>query len=62
MKLSLDSVYFHNHFMAYEVERTDDRAAVLHHDLPWHGVLHIVQKKGKKFIVEKDTSCIEDTF
>ena len=57
----LETLYFHNHFMAYEVERSDNKAVVLHHDLPWHGVLHVVQKNGKKFIVEKDTSCIEDT-
>ena len=46
--------------MVYEVEMTDTRAVVLPHDLPWDGVLHIVQKNGKKFIVEKDTSCIKD--
>ena len=50
----------HHHFMAYEVERTDHKAVVLCHDLQWYGVLHIVQKNGKKFIVEKDTCCIED--
>ena len=36
------------------------KAVVLRHDLQWYGVLHIVQKNGKKFIVEKDTCCIED--
>ena len=45
----------------YKVERTDNRPAVLCHDLPWHGLLHIVQKNGEKFILEKDTSCIKDT-
>ncbi|XP_068678521.1 uncharacterized protein [Montipora capricornis] len=55
----LETLCFHNHFMAYEVERSDKKAVVLHHDLPWHGVLHVVKKNGKKFIVEKDTS-IED--
>ena len=57
----LETLCFHNHFMAYEAERSDNKAVVLHHDLPWHGVLHVVKKNGKKFIVEKDTSCIEDT-
>ena len=47
--------------MAYEVERTDNRAVVLRYDLPWYGMLHVVQKNGKKFMVEKDTSYIEDT-
>lgn len=44
----------------YEVERNDKKAVVLQHDLPWHGVLHVVKKDGKKFILEKDKSCIED--
>ena len=57
----LETLCFHNRFMAYEVERSDNKAVVLHYDLPWHGVLHVVKKNGKKFIVEKDTSCIEDT-
>ena len=57
----LETISFHNPFMAYEVEITDNRAVVLRHDIPWHGVSHIVQENGKKFIVEKDTSCIEDT-
>ena len=57
----LETISFHNHFMAYEVERTDNRAVVLRRGLTWHGVFHIFQKNGKKFIVEKDTSCIEDT-
>ena len=57
----LEALYFRSHFMAYEVERSDNKAVVLHHDLPWYGVLHVVKKNGKKFIVEKDTSCIEDT-
>ncbi|CAH3115461.1 unnamed protein product [Porites lobata] len=56
----LATLSFHHHFMAYEVERTDHKAVVLRHDLQWYGVLHIVQKNGKKFIVEKDTCCIED--
>ena len=56
----LASLSFHNHFMAYEVERTVHKAVVLHHDLPWYGVLHIVQKNGKTLIVEKDTCCIEN--
>ena len=57
----LEALYFRSHFMAYEVERSDNKAVVLHHDLPWHGVLHVVKKNEKKFIVEKDTSCVEDT-
>ena len=48
----LETLCFHNHFVAYEVERSDNKAVVLYHDLPWHGVLHVVQKNGKKFIVE----------
>ena len=44
----LEAISFHNHFMAYEVERTDNKAVVLRHDLPWHGMLHIVQKNGKE--------------
>ena len=56
----LATLSFHHHFMAYEVGRTDHKAVVLRHDLQWYGVLHIVQKNGKKFIVEKDTCCIED--
>ena len=56
----LATLSFHHHFMAYEVERTDHKAVVLRHDLQWYGVLLIVQKNGKKFIVEKDTCCIED--
>ena len=56
----LATLSFHHHFMAYEVDRTDHKAVVLRHDLQWYGVLHIVQKNGKKFIVEKDTCCIED--
>ena len=31
--------------MACEVERSDKKAVVLHHDLPWHGVLHVIKKK-----------------
>ena len=57
----LEALCFHNHFMAYEVERSDNKAVVLNHDLQWHGVLHVIQKNGKKFIVEKDTSGVEDT-
>ena len=49
----LETISFHSYFMAYEVERTNNRAVVLRHDLPWHGVLHIVQKNGKKFIWRK---------
>ena len=46
--------------MAYEVERTDRRVVVLRSDLQWFGVLPVVLKNDRKFIVEKDTSCIED--
>ena len=53
----LETISFHNHFMAYEVEITYNRAVVLRHDIPWHGVSRIVHENGKKFIVEKDTSC-----
>ena len=56
----LETISFYSHFVAYEVKRTDNSAVFFHHDLPWHGVLHFVPKNGKKFIVEKDTSCIED--
>ena len=35
----LETISFHNPFMAYEVEITDNRAVVLRHDIPWHGVL-----------------------
>ena len=55
--IELETVPFHNHFMAYEVERTENRAVDLRHDL----LGHIIQKNGKKFIVQKDTSCIQDT-
>ena len=57
----LETISFHNDFMAYEVEKTDNRAVVVRHDISWHGMLHIVQKNSKKFIVKKDTSCIENT-
>lgn len=44
----LETLCFHNHFIASDVDRSDNKAVVLRHDLPWH-------------VVEKDTSCIEDT-
>ena len=46
--------------MAYEIERKDIRVVVSWINLPWYGVLNVILKNGKKFIVEKDTSCIED--
>ena len=46
----------------YEVERTDYKAVVLCHDLPWYGVLHIVQKNGKKFIVEREKHVVLKTY
>ena len=55
--IELETISFHNHFMANEVERTENRAVDLRHDL----LGHIIQKNGKKFIVQKDTSCIQDT-
>lgn len=55
--IELETISFHNHFMEYEVERTENRAVDLRHDL----LGHIIQKNGKKFIVEKDSSCIQDT-
>ena len=56
----LETLSFHKHFMAYEVERTDGRVVVLRSDLQWFGVLPVVLKNDKKFVVEKGTSCIED--
>lgn len=44
----LETLCFHNHFMACEVERNDKKAVVFHHDLPWHGVLHVVKKKWQE--------------
>lgn len=34
MRTELETIFFHNQFMAYEVETTDNRAAVIRHDLP----------------------------
>lgn len=44
----LETLCFHNHFMVCEVERSDKKAVVFHHDLPWHGVLHVVKKKWQQ--------------
>ena len=55
--IELETISFHNRFMAYEVERTENRVVDLRHDL----LGHIIQKNGKKFIVEKNTPCIQDT-
>ena len=41
--------------MAYEIEREDTRVVVSWSNLPWYGVLNVILKNGKKFIVEKDT-------
>ena len=56
----LETLTFHKQYMAYEIEREDTRVVVSWINLPWYGVLNVILKNGKKFIVEKDTSCIED--
>ena len=56
----LETLSFHKQYMAYEIEREDTRVVVSWINLPWYGVLNVILKNGKTFIVEKDTSCIED--
>ena len=38
------------------IESEDTRVVVSWINLPWYGVLNVILKNGKKFIVEKDTS------
>ena len=56
----LETLSFHKQCMAYKIEREDTRVVVSWINLPWYGVLNVILKNGKTFIVEKDTSCIED--
>ena len=56
----LEPLSFHKQYMAYEIEREDTRVVVSWINLPWYGVLNVILKNGKRFIVKKDTSCIVD--
>ena len=50
---------FHEHFMAYEVEVTEEKLLISYHNLSRHGCLHMIKKTGRDYIVEKDTAKIE---
>ena len=56
----LETISFHKQYMAYEIEREVTRVVVSGINLPWYGALNGILENGKKFIMEKDTSCIED--
>lgn len=55
----LEVVNFTDHLMAYEVQRTERTEIWSYADLPWHGVLNIVMRSSKYYVVEKDTAGIE---
>lgn len=56
----LQTVSFFCQYMSYEVQPTEQKRVVLTNGIPWHGVLNIIKKGGKSFVVEKDSACIED--
>lgn len=45
--------------MAYEIRRIEKKEIWTYSDLPSHGVLNIVVKLSKYYIVEKDTASVE---
>lgn len=54
------TVSFCCQYMSYDVLPTEQKRVVIPNSLPWHGVLHIIKKAGKAFIVEKESSNVED--
>lgn len=56
----LETLAFHRHFMCYQVFPTNRKMVVVLQNLPWHGVLNILKKNGDLYIVERDTSNVED--
>ena len=51
---TLEVVEFVEHVMTYEVQRTERKEIWAYADLPWHGVLNIVTRASKYYVVEKD--------
>ena len=56
----LQTSSFNYQCMAYEVTPTDRNCVVLFSNLAWSGVLNIVKREGKTFIVEKCSTAVED--
>jgi hypothetical protein len=49
----LKTILFRSHFMAYEVQSTDEKQVVLPHNLHWHGVLNVIKKEGNHMLLKK---------
>lgn len=58
----LETVLFWRHYMSYEVQPTSEKRVLVPNDLPWHGVLHLIKKGGKSFVIEKHSANIEELF
>lgn len=58
----LETILFWSHHMSYEVQTTSMKRVLVPSDLPWHGVLHLIKKGGKSFVVEKHSAKIDDLF
>ena len=56
----LETVLFWSRYMSYEVQPTSEKRVLVPNDLPWHGVLHLIKKGGKSFVIEKHSANIEE--
>ena len=46
-------------YMAYYVKLSEKEVVRTYHSLPYHGVLHIVTRHGKHYVVNRDTAAVE---
>ena len=61
----LETLCFHDHgnhgIMAYEVGRSDNKAVVLHHDLPWHECC-MFRKMARNSLLRKTQPVLKTQF